>query len=651
MCYSLFKPKTLTSIFAGIMLCSSFVITGCDDDPPPPPQSSPSTNKPAPDSQSSMGPAIVNVKTDQKVLDSNKSVAPELKMFVDDNDLFLDVYVHDTFGSGYTYSVCIGENCKDMEADSKSGLLKYSCDKLNSKTPCATVMYVKACDNSKQCVSKIVDFAGPLRAKKVVVGYEHACAIRLNNTVTCWGKTRGFANTDGTHSIVGTLADDIFLSRSQDVTCSITPDHVFNCYGADARRFKPVEKLVRSASISINAICYVDLDGKVMCINAEDEENGYIAYTNKDGFDFTKLTDIKKIQTEEFYTVALDYKGKVHLLGLNMDNSLFRAMQESMTPVEELEKVQDFAAGNDAICVIYGDDKVLKCFGPLINYDFSKSETVGTDNVRVLSVGSQSNCVIYRGNDGVDRVLCGGIPFYYEGLQNQTAAIDVSQGHSQVCVIRPDYEVQCYGNDYHRNGVNFVPEDPKVVYEINGVISASLPKKWNEKIDNSQCRINAKYHEIICRIAKFDFLPKDMRIKPKFEVNAIDPTMLINGEPFYNEASSISLKPEQELTIKSKNGKEVTYRLKFLQTMKVTRTYSLEKSWTFDGSSPEDFSCVWYFSDGTTDEGSCEIPMKHVFETDFAQNKKDLTAKVDAYRKDVASGGFEVRHFSPKATD
>jgi hypothetical protein len=86
--------------------------------------------------------------------------------------------------------------------------------------------------------------------------------------------------------------------------------------------------------------------------------------------------------------------------------------------------------------------------------------------------------------------------------------------------------------------------------------------------------------------------------------------------------------------------------------MKVTRTYSLEKIWVDDGNSAlEDFSCVWYFSDGTTDEGSCEVPMKHVFETDFAQNKNELYAKVDAYRKDVASGGFDVRHFTPKAID
>ena len=645
------KPsKTFSLTAAALLLCA--VLAGCDDDPPPPPAGK---NTPAAAAQApaQMGPAVPNVKTDEKLLAATKTKDPQLKMFVNDGDVSLDVYVADTFGAQYVYQVCIGEKCSNLNRDGKTGMFKYSCDKLDTRAPCATVMYVQACNTAdKTCVSRIVDFAGPMRARKVVVGYEHACAIRLNNTVACWGKVRGFANTDGTNSIVGTPAEDIFLSRSQDVTCSIDPEHVFRCYGADASRFRQIDSLVRSASISINSICYVDLDGKSMCINANEEDQAYIAYTNADDTDVTDLKDIKKIQTEEFYTLALDYKGKMHLLGLNLDNSLFRAMKESMGKVQDVAKVYDFSAGNDAVCVITGDDHHAECFGPKLNFDYSKSEIEGVQDVTKISVGSQSNCIIYKGNDNLSRVLCGGIPFYYEGLKIKTEAVDVSQGNSQVCVIRPDYEVQCFGNDYHRNGVNFVPEDPRVTYEVNGVIHAELPKKWNPKIDNSACRINAKYHEIICRIAKFDFLPKDMRIRPKFDVNAIDAQILINGDPFHNEASSISVAPEQELTVRSKNGRDVTYKLKFFQSMKVTRTYSLNSIWNGeDGTSPEDFSCVWYFSDGTTDEGSCEIPMKHVFETDFAQNKKELNARVDAYRKDVASSGFDVRHFTPKASD
>lgn len=647
-----------TNIIKCALLSSMLLLTGCDDeDATNTNESTTNVNQQTQQSANTANAAnktnLVMVKTDDALAKEMQSKESKLKILVDDSDLFVDVYVADTYGREYDYQVCIGDKCESLMRDLQTNYFKYSCDKLNSKTPCSPVMRVQACKIvDKTCESKLVDFAGPLRAKKVVVGYEHACAIRLNDTVACWGKIRGFANTDGKNSIVGTVAKDIFLSRSQDITCSIDFDHNFNCFGADAKRFKPIDALVKYASISINSICYVTIDSKVMCINAQDEDNAYIAYTNPDGTDFTHLSDIRKIETEEFYTVALDYKGRLHLLGFNLDNSLFKKMRESLLAIENITKVQEFSIGNDAVCVIAGDDKQSSCYGPKLNFDYSNAAFNGIVDVKSLSVGSQSGCIIYYCNDGRDRVLCGGIPFYFEGLDNQSDAIGVSQGNNQVCVIRNDNHVECYGNDYHRNGVNFVPVDDKVVYEVNGIISASLPRDWNPKLDNATCRINAKYHEVICRIARLDFLPKDLRIKPKFELNSIDGKIEVEGLPFVSGASSLTLQPEQKLVVKSNSGENIEYKLKLLQVMKVTKTYDLNKSWdTADGSSPDQFSCVWSFSDGTTDEGPCEEPMKHVYETDFAQSKRDLTAKVDAYRKEISTGGFDVRHYFPKSID
>ncbi len=643
-----------------LLTAALLLTTGCDDDESAKvaqvPSASVTKENVNANAAASASPSAVNVskvKTDKALEKELKAKESKLKFLVDDNDLFVDIFIQDTFGRDYDYQVCIGEKCTSLTRDLQTNYYKYSCDKLNSKTPCSPVMRVQACKFSdKTCESRLVDFAGPLRAKKVVVGYEHACAIRLNNTVACWGKVRGFANTDGTASIVGSPAKDIFLSKSQDITCSIDFEHNFKCFGADAKRFKPVDALVKHASISINSICYVTIDSKVVCIPAEREDNAYIAYTNPDGTDFRDLRDIKKIETEEFYSVALDYKGKLHLLGFNLDNSFFRQAREKFESISSITKVHDFSVGNDAVCVIEGDNNHTTCFGPKKNFDYSNAAFNGIVDAKVISVGSQSGCIIYYGNDGRDRVLCGGIPFYFEGLDNQTDAIGVSQGNNQVCVIRPDNEVECYGNDYHRNGVNFVPVDPKVTYEVNSIIEASLPRDWNPKLDNSACRINAKHHEVICRIARLDFLPKDMRIKPEFKLNSIDGKLEVEGEPFVNGASSLSLQPEQSLVVKVPFGDDLKYTLKLLQVMKVTKTYDLNNVWdTSDGSSPEQFSCVWSFSDGTTDEGPCEEPMKHVYETDFSQSKKELSAKVDAYLKQIATGGFDVRHYFPKAID
>ena len=77
----------------------------------------------------------------------------------------------------------------------------------------------------------------------------------------------------------------------------------------------------------------------------------------------------------------------------------------------------------------------------------------------------------------------------------------------------------------------------------------------------------------------------------------------------------------------------------------------MNKTWD-DAEHPiSDYSCVWSFSDGSIDEGTCEKPVVHTFETDFAENKNDLKAKVDAYRKDVADGGFDIHHYQPKAVE
>ncbi len=638
------------------LLSASLMLWGCGDDEP-----SPDTSATKSETSKTASPALgavtgapaLKVKTDEELAKQLSAQESKLKFLVDDNDLFVDIFVKDTYGREYDYQVCVGDKCTSLVRDLQTDYFKYSCDKLNSKTPCSPVMKVQACRFSdKTCESRLIDFAGPLRAKKVVIGYEHACAIRLNDTVACWGKVRGYANTDGTNSIVGTIAKDIFISKSQDVTCSIDFDHNFRCFGADAKRFKPVESLVKYASISINSICYVTIDSKPICIPAEGEDSAYIAYTNPDGSDFRDLSDIKKIETEEFFTVALDYKGRLHLLGFNLDNTIFRKSRESLESISSVTKVQDFSIGNDAVCAIVGDSKQSTCFGPRKNFDYSQAAFNGIVDVKSISVGSQSGCIIYYGNDGRDRVLCGGIPFYYEGLDNQTDAIGVSQGNNQVCVIRPDHQVDCYGNDYHRNGVNFVPVDQKVVYEVNGIIGASLPKEWNPKLDNTSCRINAKYHEVICRIARLDFLPKDLRIKPKFDLNSIEGKLEVEGMSFVNGASSITLQPEQSIVVKVPSGENVQYKLKLLQVMKVSKTYDLNKIWDgSDGSSPDQFSCVWSFSDGTTDEGPCEEPMKHVFETDFSQSRRDLSAKVDAYLKEISVGGFDVRHYFPKSTD
>ena len=647
---NLLKKYCLISFIA----CSAGILAGCDDDPAPAQQAKPA--------QTADNKAVQEVAAKQpkfepapKVDSATIFANPQeyLKTLVVEGDIALDILVANQMDRDYHYEICIGDTCQKMVRDSSSGLFKYTCDKLNTRSPCSSVYNIKVCnDFEKVCNSKIIDFAGRLKAKKVKVGYEHACAIRLDNSVKCWGNTRGFSNPEGTQTADGTLAADIILSKSQDVTCVIDPNHNFKCYGVDAKRFKPIESLVRDASVSINSICYVTLDGKVYCIDAQDEENAYIAYTNVSGGNVNDLSDIKKIESEEFYTVALDFKGKLHFYGFNLDNSRFKEMRNVLKKIEDITDVKDFSVGNDAVCVIAGENNSVSCYGPKKSFDYTDIDIIGVNDAKSISVGAQSACVSYVAQDRSTRGMCGGLPFYYEGVPAQIDVVGISQGNNQVCIIRGNNDVECYGNDYHRNGVNFVPDYPTVFYENNGIVKVDLPKEDNPKLDgNTACRINYKRHEIICRIQKLDFLPKDLLLKPKFEVNSLDGQVFVNGERFINGSSTISLNPEQKITVLSSNGKPVEYKFKLLQTMKVVKKYDLNKTWD-DAEHPiSDYSCVWSFSDGSIDEGTCEKPVVHTFETDFAENKNDLKAKVDAYRKDVADGGFDIHHYQPKAVE
>lgn len=645
---SSFKQYSLI-FFMAIM--ANFLV-GCGDDEPQAPQPNAKVQKNKQEAgvqeEATKAAPIKQVKVDPATIFENPQ--EYLKTLVLEKDVELQILVSDQLNNEYHYELCIGDNCQKMARDSKSGFYKYTCDKLNTKAPCSSVYSVKVCrESDRACNAKIIDFAGRLKAKKVVVGYEHACAIRLDNSVKCWGNARGFSNPEGTQSAEGMIANDLILSRSQDVTCVIDPEHNFKCYGVDAKRFKPIESLVKDATVSINSICYVTLDGKVYCIDAQDEENAYIAYTNEGGGNVNDLKDIKKIRSEEFYTVALDYKGKLHLYGFNLDNTRFRKMKEVLQKIEDITDVKDFSLGNDAVCVVAGSNNEVSCYGPKTSFDYTNMEIIGVNDAKTISVGAQSACISYKSQDQSIHAMCGGLPFYFDGVPEQVDVINISQGNNQVCLVRANNDVECYGNDYHRNGVNFVPDYPTIFYEENGIVKVSLAKADNPKIDGTaKCRINYKRHEIICRIQKLDFLPKDFLLKPRFELNTIDGQLFANGKQFINGESTLSVDPEQTLEVRVPNGKNVSYKFKLLQTMKVVQKYDLNKTWDDAEHAISDYSCVWSFSDGTIDEGTCEKVVTHTFETDFAENKNDLKAKVDAYRKDVADGGFDIHHYQPK---
>lgn len=588
---------------------------------------------------------VVNVHDKQ-----NPNKFPGIETLVEDNIGSMNVYVKDLYGPDYHYEACIGDSCSILSKDPNSKYYVYTCNKVNTKHPCSSSLLIKACNSSSStCDKKIIDSAGPLKAKKVVVGFEHACAIRMNNTVKCWGKERGYSNLDAGQTADGKMASEIILSKTQNITCIIDPEHNLSCYGSDAKRFKkPIEKLVRDVSISINSICYVTLDGKTFCNDAEGEENAYIAYTDGESANIYQASDIRKVFIEEFYSLVYDFKNKITMYGFNLDNSKLKALKKKIVPIQNLGKIHDVSTGSDLACVVYGENRQVKCFGDMKSFDFNNASFSSRTGVQMVSVGNQSVCIIYKDNENVKRLECDGLPFYFEGVRNNIEANYISQGNTQVCYIKSNDIVDCVGNDYHRNRINFVPFSPYVDYFENAVVGISLPSDINPKLEQPICRINSSQRELICRITKFDFLPKDSKIRPYFDVNTIDGTLYIDDQLYVYGETALPIKKEYKVEVRSKNKTPVTYTLKLFQTMKINKTYSIVDIWDDEVNSPSIFNCVWTFSDGSIDENSCEKTINHVYETDFAEGKQDFSVKVDAYRKNIAQGGFDAHHYHPK---
>jgi alpha-tubulin suppressor-like RCC1 family protein len=65
-----------------------------------------------------------------------------------------------------------------------------------------------------------------LIAKKIAVGNTHACAIRLNNTVVCWGK-----NYNGqAEPPEGLMAKEIVAGGSH--SCALKLNNTVECWGS-----------------------------------------------------------------------------------------------------------------------------------------------------------------------------------------------------------------------------------------------------------------------------------------------------------------------------------------------------------------------------------------------------------------------------------
>jgi alpha-tubulin suppressor-like RCC1 family protein len=81
--------------------------------------------------------------------------------------------------------------------------------------------------------------AGVANAVKLSVGYQHACAVMADQTMSCWGNSRDGRTGNGTTNNpmlawnvygVGTATN---VSAGRDQTCAVMADQTAYCWGGD----------------------------------------------------------------------------------------------------------------------------------------------------------------------------------------------------------------------------------------------------------------------------------------------------------------------------------------------------------------------------------------------------------------------------------
>lgn len=553
-----------------------------------------------------------------------------------------------------TISVCVADDCQKPTESEDGKTATFEC-KNKKGSYCSNVYDIKVClmadvDTTRACGTRRIDFGGDIMARMVTVGYEHACSLGLDGTAVCWGQTKAYANADGS-TPNGEKFRYITASRFMDMTCGVSMKNELKCYGDDAARFdfSGIPE-IKSVELGYNSLCWVNVTSFADCRVAKGEPiQGAAFMRQSDHMNGTQ--DIKQISMDRFYSVALNYRGRLRFYGYDMDLERAKTAQQYLSTVESVSNVKSVSAGNDVICVIAGAQNLTTCYGPQKDFAFGGRKFVNVQDAEQVSVGQQSACVIFK-SSGQSRVTCDGLPQYFSGLKEGTPAIYVSQGPNQVCIINPRHVVECYGTDFYHNGINSVPKNPDVPYEPSSFVrfGLALPDTAVEKLaadygnvpPEPSCSVDAKGKEIVCRIYKMDDMQGKINVKASFEYNGFSPVIKdARGKVMESGEAELRMQPQTPIQVTDASGATTRWTLRMVQLMRHEKTFSVKEKWTPEMGKTSDFICIWKFDDGATEMKSCAEDVTHVFLTDLVSAGKNEGASVEAASADFIEDGTE----------
>ena len=329
--------------------------------------------------------------------------------------------------------------------------------------------------------------------QEIAVGYTHACAIKSDNTLWCWGTgARGQLGT-GTTTIATApqqvSADPVWsqISAGNRHSCAIKSDNTLWCWGqgASGRLGLGSDQSNRNTPnevVSVNSdwasvapggahTCAIKNNGSLWCWGKN--AYGQLGQSNlNDHSSPTRVgteTDWAHVATGGAHTCATKNDGTLHCWGKNEASQLTAAARGDRTQPARVGRALDWKSvttGYTHSGAPKHDDS-LWCWGNNELYEFGNTVTSTTrpvliDDTRawtIISTGDQYSCGITsnqmlwcwgRGNQSLGRgpnVDSNGEPIGRVGTEQDWTKVSV--GNVISCGTKVDGTLRCWGNNEH----------------------------------------------------------------------------------------------------------------------------------------------------------------------------------------------------------
>jgi len=293
------------------------------------------------------------------------------------------------------------------------------------------------------------DGAGGATVRRISAGENHACGIRTDDTVSCWGDNSGGKSTPPNGAFKA-------VSAGRSLTCGIRTDDTVSCWGNNYDESHQPSGMFKAITVGGGHACGLLLDDTMSCFYANnhgqsDAPGGTFKAVSAGG-DHTcgiRTDDTVSCWGDDTYgqstppggTFKAVSAGSTNTCGIRPDDTLTcwgdNSYGKSIPPSGKFRSIS--ASGGHA-CAIRTNDK-MSCWGD----DTYGQSTPPGGAFKAVSAGGQSTCWIRS----TDKAGCWGDDTYGQSTPPIGKFKSIGVGGVSTCWSRPDDHVQCWGTDVY----------------------------------------------------------------------------------------------------------------------------------------------------------------------------------------------------------